>query len=274
MNIFNSKEKRFFFVWLLIIVLVIFQILPYKKQEGFLFQAVYGTVAELQTISVNFHLGMKDVLSKYLILLQLNEENAQLKIKNAQLQTRNQIFKELALENLRLRKVIQFSQRKEEKLLIAQVVANDFLSQNQLIVINKGSRHGIEKYMGVIHVKGVVGYVFRVSPHSSQVITLYNKLSTLPARLQKKRLGGLVEGHQTKELYFKYFNLQSTQSTPFQKGEIVVTDSSSQFPLGIPIGEVSSSSRDIKIRIKPYVNISQIEEVFVVLNSQIKERGE
>ena len=274
MNIFNLREKKFFFAWFLIVVLVIFQILPYKKQEGFLFRAVYGAIAELQTIGVNFHLGMKDVLSKYLILLQLNEENAQLKIENAGLQTKNQILKELTLENLRLREVIQFSQRKEEKLLVAQVVANDFLSQNQLITINKGSRHGVKKYMGVIHVKGAVGYIFRVSPHSSQVIPLHNKLSTLPARLQKNRLRGLVEGYQNKELYFKYFNLQSDQSISFQKGEIIVTDSSSRFPLGIPVGEVSSSSRDVKIRIKPYVNISQIEEVFVVLHSQIEEISE
>ena len=268
MNIFNFREKKFFFIWFITLVLIIFQIIPQKNQDNFLFKLVYKTLGGVQTMSVNFHLEVKDVLKKYLFLLHLQEENSKLRQGKALLEIENQILKELQEENSRLKKLLNLSQAQKRNPIVAQVIANDFLSQNELIVINKGSRQGIKKYMGVLHTKGVVGYVFRVSPYSSQVISLHNKLSSLPARFQKSRLKGLIEGRKDLGLlHFKYFKPPRNQKLSTQTGDVIVTSSSLFFPSGIPVGEAIHVQKN-NIQVKPYVDVSQIEEVFVLLTPE------
>ena len=186
------------------------------------------------------------------------------------LQARHGLFNELKAENNRLNEMIAFSQRENMKLLPAQVIAYDFLFQNQLIVINRGTVHGVHKYMGVIHPKGVIGHIFRVTSHSSQIVTLMNKISSLPGLNQRSRIKGLAEPYNRNLLIFKYFDLQETHKT-FQKGDKIVTSISEHFPSGLPVGTVVSMTEEVdnakrNIFVEPEVSFSSVEELFVILN--------
>ena len=143
-----------------------------------------------------------------------------------------------------------------------------------MLIINKGSTQGIKKHMAVIHPKGVVGYIFRTSLFSSQVITLYNPLSTIIAINQRARTRGLVENHGSHHLVFKHFGLINSQTA--QKNDVIITEESEQFPKGLKIGMIESikkgsTSTENIIYIQASVAFNSINTVFVIPQNSIKK---
>ena len=162
------------------------------------------------------------------------------------------------------------------KVLAAQVISYDFLSRKDILIVNKGSKDGVKKFMGVLHPDGVLGFVFRVSYHTSQVITLEHPLASLVVRNERNRkLGLLFSSLGETKLYFWNEDLEIKKfSESFKERDILVTTQSNQFPSGLLVGTVESlyvSKRQIKkqnqaeIFIKPFVNFESLEELFILL---------
>ena len=269
MNIFKLWKNNLFPVWLALIGLTIF--LMSREQESALSKSVFFLTGGLQTISFQLSAGVSDTVKKYLFLLSVRDENALLQEENAKLKTENQRLKELQRENSELNRLAGFSEQKQSLLLAARVTATDLFAQNRIFVIDKGSRDGVQKYMGVVCPEGVVGYVFRVSPFSSQVVTLFNRLSSLPVINQRSRLKGLAEaGLKSKTLLLKYFDLQEYGTPDLKEGDEIVTEETEQFPAGFPVGvihAIQKSAEDFrqKVLINPQVSFTAVERVFVIL---------
>lgn len=272
MNIFNLWKNNFIFIWLVIISLTAF--LLAQKQDNPMSKAILAVTGGGQTISVHLQSEITDTIKKYLFLLGLRNENKKLKQENARLTTENQLLKELEYENNKLIQFSGFSKKEPGHLLPARVVATDLLAQNQMLVIDKGSKHGVHKYMSVIHPDGVIGYVFKTAPSSSQVITLFNRLSSLPVINQRSRTKGVVEaGLQSKTLVLKYFDLQWHNPPDLKEGDRLVTEETRQFRSGFSVGVIHSIKKDITtarqtVLVKPSAPISAAEMVFVRLKPQ------
>ena len=272
MNIFNLWRNNLIFIWLIIISLTAF--LLTQKQDNPLSKTILSVTGGGQTVSVHLQSDIINTVKKYLFLLGLRKENKKLKQENARLTAENQLLKELEYEHNKLIQFSGFSKKEPGHLLSARVVATDLLAQNQMLVIDKGSKHGVRKYMGVIHPTGVIGHVFKTAPSSSQVITLFNRLSSLPVINQRSRTKGVVEtGLKSKTLVLKYFDLQ-WQSTPDLKaGDRIVTEETQHFRSGFPVGIIHSIKKDIStarqtVFVKLSAPISAAEMVFVNLKPQ------
>ena len=269
MALFRTQKTGFYFFSILLLSLLLFQFLSIKQEKNLIFKGVHFISGGIQSIKYKLHSSVSNTIKKYVFLLKIQEENKSLKERIPTLQARQSLFDELKAENDRLNKMISFQQREDMNLMPAQVIAYDFLFQNQLIVINRGAVHGIKKYMGVIHPQGVVGHVFRVTSHSSQIVTLMNKISSLPGLNQRSRIKGLMEPGSQNLLIFKYFDPQENQSV-FQKEDEIITSSSKYFPSGLPVGTVVSiketSNEEWRVLVKPFVLFSSLEEVFIILN--------
>lgn len=269
MNIFHFR-KRFFILFLAFLFLTGGLQLLSKitdKEPLFLF-------SEIQTASVNFKEGLGLLIEKYLFLLELRDQNRDLKKKNQELKVQVQLSEELKKENERLKKLMDFSLHQRFQLLPAQVLGTGFLSKNELLTINKGSRQGLKKFMGVLHKEGVVGYIFRVSPNSSQVISLLNPLSSLPARNQNSRILGLISPGGKNRLLFHHLNQDLSEKQiemDMKKGDPIVSTSSDSFPAGLIVGSVLSPKKTSpysppEIYVQPAVPFHSLEEVLVILN--------
>ena len=276
MNIFNLRKRFFIFLIILFLGMLVLQILHKKTKEDPLTKSSYFLFSETQTISVNFHKAVSNIVKKYFFLLNLHEKNKELQKKNKELETRLQLFEENLKENERLKELVRFPLNKELVLLPAQVVGTDFLSKNELLTINKGSSQGVKKFMGVLHPKGVVGYVFRVNPHSSQVISLLSPFSSLPARNRRSRMTGLIEAYKNNLLLFNYLDKEDSKDKNAENlkiGDKIITVKSDQFPFGFLVGAIFSLEYPLKnlnpiVYVKPAVPFYSLEEVLVVLNSK------
>ena len=280
MNIFYFRKWVFIFIFLFSIILIALQWFNRDSQQDPLTRISFKFFSEIQTASVNFHIGLSTALKKYLFLLDIRKNNQALQRENKQLKIKQQLFEEALKENERLKKIIDFPIRQDFQLLAAEVISGDFLSKNQLLTINKGSAHGVRKKMGVLHPLGVVGYVFRTSLHSSQIITLFHPLASLPVRSRDSRVTGLLRPSKKNRLLFSFWekSLFADQiQKNFKQGDTIITMKSDQFPSGFLVGQVlpfhfSSKGINFDIYVRTFVDFNSLEDVFVVLEEKSRLR--
>ena len=269
MNIFPFKKIILLFL-LFLFFLSLFLFTKNFKQDFFTRKS-YFLVAEAQVFISSVQKTLSSQIKKYFFLLHLREENKRLKLENQKLQVKQQLFEETLEENRKWRELIDFPKKQDMKLLVAQVISYDLLSQKHVLIVNRGSTHGVKKFMGVLHPAGVVGFVFRVSPHSSQILTLKHSLSSLPVRNKRnRRLGLLFSSSGEINLHFSSQDLVWDQiSQFFKKGDPLITTAFRPFPSGLLVGSVDfvklSSSERPKMIIKPSVQFEFLEELFILL---------
>ena len=199
----------------------------------------------------------------------LSKDNALLQKENKELQTKQLVFNELKEENMRLRQAAQFKTFNPYslKLVSAQVVSRSSSAWFSLVQINKGSRAGIKKDMVIVSELGLVGRVIEVSLFSSKVLLITSADSSIAATDFRNRDSGVVVGGRPEILIMKYVGVEGDIKVG---DEILTSHISTIFPSGIPVGRVFKATKKehdlfYHIEIKPAVDFSKLEEVFIVI---------
>ncbi len=232
---------------------------PFQLLAGFAEDLFFG-----------FSHGVKSTTGYYVNLLNIKSTNENLLSENAELKTRLDLFKELELENNRLRDLLQFKQKSKMELVAGSVMGRDLVPDHKTLTINKGSDHGIKVGQAVLALKGAVGTVIQVEVKRAHIMLITDRYSVVDGIVQRTRALGIVEGKGTDNLaLMKYID----RTTDLKKGDIIVTGGLDKvFPKGFPLAEVQyvedkAYSVAMKIELRPVIEPTEIEEVFVVLNS-------
>jgi rod shape-determining protein MreC len=204
-------------------------------------------------------------LKEYLRLKEINDSIA---MENAKLrnQLKSSFYVDTAIKHL----VIDTVYRQQYSFITAKVINNSVTQEANYITINRGSRQGVAKNMGVICSSGIVGIVIAVSPHFSLVMSLLNKDSHISAMLKKtKELGNFQWGDDLDPHKGILKDISNTARP--ELGEEVVTSEYSLFPTGIPIGKLSDlNTRQggymLNMEVSLAVNFSTLQNVYVVIN--------
>jgi rod shape-determining protein MreC len=194
-------------------------------------------------------------------------------MRNAELESR-------ALEADRLAALLNFrNAHSEVPMLAARVVGGSPDSSSLVVFINRGSRDGIHRDMGVITPDGVVGKILAVYPDTSQVLLIGDKESGVGALLANTRTQGPIKGTGEPRLSLDYIGNDDKVAV----GEAVLTSGQDRiFPKDLPVGTVAEVTPDRKsafqkIRVIPAAHLDRLEEVLVLLTRQelapIKEAG-
>jgi len=119
----------------------------------------------------------------------------------------------------------------------ARIVQNSIHDPYNYFVVNKGTKHGIVKEMGVISSDGVVGLIIETSENYSVGISLLNKHFRLSTKIKSSNIHGTIHwrGNNPRFAYLEYLPLH----LPVQVGDTVITSSySNYFPEGYNIGKI------------------------------------
>ena len=130
-------------------------------EEPWYRKPVSASVSVVQSGYSTFTSGVRSTTSMYLKLIGIKKRNLELLHENEELRAKLGAITELKLENERLTKLLDFKRSTNMSLLAAKVIARDLSPDHYAIRINRGTRHGLKKLMGVITVEGVVGYVLK-----------------------------------------------------------------------------------------------------------------
>ncbi|KKO93149.1 rod shape-determining protein MreC [Sphingobacterium sp. Ag1] len=222
--------------------------------------------------------GLYAKVNSWKSYLHLGETNDALAKENAQLRKDLQAYR--STDSIKIGPVpaIDSSEFGRYEFIIANVINNSIHQKANTITLDKGSKDGIERGMGVIAPNGVVGIVLNVSPNFSTVQSLLHPDTRISVTLGHTEVfGSLVWGNSID--YRAAMVKEIPNHIKVNKGDKVYTSGySGHFPKGIFVGTViqtgiSSGDAFLDLRLLLSTNFSNLQHVYVVkdlLNKELK----
>lgn len=187
----------------------------------------------------------------------------------------------------RLEALLGLKERELGPTVPARVLGSDATHWFRSLMVDRGSFDGVTVGDGVIAPEGVVGRVAKVTHTSAQVLSIHDRGSVIPARVQRSRQAGVLVGgvraSQVERLAgeaggtlpppellaeLKYLH----RSADVQVGDAVVTSGQDgRFPPGVPIGTVvrvvrAKTETFLKVYVAPVLDFGILEEVLIVIS--------
>lgn len=208
--------------------------------------------------------------------IHLKESNRDLQSENADLRKQLEKIKNERAETDTVRgPVSNFEFFQTYRFLPVEVINNSVMKDYNFITINKGSRQGIKKGMGVISPNGVVGYILKTSENYARVISLLNKDSRTTVQIKGIKYFGTLAWDGKDSRFVQLHEIP--KYIEVSKGDSIETDGkSASIPGGILVGTVASSKineltgeLDIQVRLKQ--DFARLGYAQVVINLQQQE---
>jgi rod shape-determining protein MreC len=159
----------------------------------------------------------------------------------------------------------------------AEICNNTLKFHNNYLTIDKGTKHGIKKSMGVVGDNGIVGIVRNVSGRFAQVLSILNEQIRISVIIKNKNyLGNLTwNGTDPTRMIVNAIPKHSLISL----GDTIITSGySSIFLKGIEIGTVErfwvheSNGNDYNIIVKLFINMNNLSSCYVIDNTLLNEQ--
>lgn len=247
----------------------------FTRQETSAFENIMVDFFAPMQKSVTFvQNSFTSVFDDYIANVNASKENSRLTMKLSDLEGRIFSFKEIELENKRLKKLLEFGEELPYKKVLAQVVARDASSDFKVLRINKGLSDGLKLQSTVVTGAGLVGFVYRLTDHFADILTILDPNNRVDSLVKRIRAHGIIEGDSDHLCVMKYVN----RTEPIILNDEVLTSGlGNLYPKGILIGKVSRIERESygmtqDILISPAVNFGKLEEVIVLISDGDKKK--
>jgi len=183
----------------------------------------------------------------------LIETNEKLRTQNTFLKAQMQKFISLEIENMRLRRLLDASDKAEERMLAAELVSIDLDPFKHQVLINKGTRHEVYEGQPLLDADGVYGQVVHAMPITSSVMLITDPSHALPIQVNRTGVRAVAAGtgilNQLKLLHIP-------NNADLKTGDTLVTSGlGGVFPAGYPVAKVSSFVPDTT---QPYATVHAI----------------
>ena len=243
----KGARQKFSLVFLLILAIIIFLLDTYQfKAINFTKILINDGIYRITNIST----------APFKLLPKLNEkiketafamnENKTLKAELENLKNKEFQVEFLKNQNDSLRKILESDVKIKGKSIIAKVLLDKDSPYLKSIVINRGSKSGINKGMPVVDGNYLVGKIVEVNYLSSRVLLLNDLNSRIPITFGEDSVQAILSGkgkskpvlEYLPELYEPYGNL-----TVFTSGKDGI------FLPGIPVGKTEMDELDVKVNL-------------------------
>lgn len=202
----------------------------------------------------------------YIALVNVHDENLQLRLELEKAIALNNEYREAAATNFRLFKLLDLKKSLPPPTLTARIVGKDPSLWFKTVIINKGSSDGVKQGMPVVTVEGIVGQIMSASPNYAKVLLATDPNSAIDVIVQRTRTKGIIKGDGANyQLHYVLKNLE------INEGDAIVTSGlDGVFPNGLQVGtvtKITESRRGMfqKIDIKPSVDLSQLEYLIIIM---------
>jgi len=212
--------------------------------------------------------SVKDIWKHYFLLVSVSKENAQLNRSLKQAEEKNNRLVEMELSHARLKRLFDFQGTLQKRVVAAEVIGRDPSPWFKTIIINKGSREGVERGMPVVIPEGIAGLVTDVARNYAKILLVIDQNNAVDALIQRTRARGIIKGEPSGRLMLQYV----LRKHEIQVGDVVISSGlDGVFPKGIRIGfvrEVNKPDSGIfqQLAVTPYADFEKLEEVLVVLD--------
>ncbi len=219
-------------------------------------------------LAVSFPVEMAEQLYDSVVLYsELKKENARLK--EQQLIDRVKLLKFAALENenIRLRGLLESSFKLGEQVLVAELLSVNLVPYEHTVVVNKGTRFGVNARQPVLDANGIVGQVIRSLPLSSEVMLITDPNHATPVQVNRNGLRTIALGSgQLGRLNLPFL----PNNADILPGDLLVTSGlGGTFPQGYPVAVVGDfivqpNKPFANIYATPKAQLDRIRELLIV----------
>jgi rod shape-determining protein MreC len=240
------------------------------QRTSFAEKFIIDIMAPVQSMVISFERGVSSYVEDYVMNLNASKENKHLKTTIAELQNEMFSYQEQIKESERLRELVKYGEELNRKKIIARVVSWDSADDYKVVRINRGLKDGVKLQSVVMSAEGLVGYVYRLTDHYADVITILDANNRVDGVVERLRSHGIVEGYSRGRCIMKYVN----RTEPIILNDIVLTAGlGNVYPKGLKIGYISRIERESygitqHVEVTPIVNFSKLEEVIVLVQEE------
>lgn len=274
MKLINESSKTKIVNNILVAFLAIYGISQkrFDLNEPTLFhQLVTEVISPVQEGLSNSKKSLSSLWDNYLLIVNTSKENNVLKKQISRLESDLSTMEEVRKENLRLKRLLSYSDEMSHQRVMAQVVGWDSANEFKVIRLNKGRNHGIKTMAPVITDHGLVGYVYRVTDNYADVLTILDQNNRVDVMVERTRTHGIVEGVFNFKCALKYI----MRNEPVEVGDKLITAGvGGIYPKGIKVGMITDITKEnfgmtLSIEVVPSVDFDKLEEVLVLIPTEV-----
>ena len=205
------------------------------------------------------------VAENYFVLVNVRNENLELKEEVGRLKLENQFLKTELSTAERVEALRAFQQRTPSRTLPARIIGTGTGANSRLVFIDQGSASGVMRGMAVVTPDGIVGKVLASYPTAAQVLLITDNSFAAGVISEKNRVHGTLKGIGQNKVIVDY--VQNEEKV--EQNEMFYTSGDDRiFPKGLPVGRVTvvRPGKTFKeIFIVPAGFQQGLEEVLVVI---------
>ncbi|HEX2956759.1 MAG TPA: rod shape-determining protein MreC [Chitinispirillaceae bacterium] len=192
-------------------------------------------------------------------------ENTRLKKDVAQLNVEVSLLREKAIENDRLRGLLNFTQDFTFDFIPVRVIACDPAKGTSTVIVNAGNNSGIQMYMPLVGERGVVGKVIQVMGNMCLVQLLKDPSSRTSVLCQRTRSVSILGTENGNDFFVQYRKHEDVIV-----GDTIVTSGlGGVYPRGLTVGFVDKLENDRdplfkRARLRLSIDFERLDELFVL----------
>ncbi len=263
---FFSKIWENFKEYIVLILLVITSLIILSQNKN-------QEVQKVRAIAFGSFAVVSSIVSDLFNTANIKSENEELRRVNSELMLQISKLREYGIINEELKGLAGFKDTSSYPLIPATIVSKSFSKTNNTFTLNVGRKDSVKPGMPVINNQGIVGIVHSISENFVMVRTLENVDLKLTVKNERSRIHGIMRWDGEEHAII---NVPETYD--FKPGDRIVTSEASYLvPVPIPVGiveEMRHVETEIfsRIKVKPFVNLQNIENVFVLGIVQSKQK--
>ncbi|HON19193.1 MAG TPA: rod shape-determining protein MreC [Salinivirgaceae bacterium] len=200
--------------------------------------------------------------------LNLAKNNERLARENAQL--KNSLLLSFKSNQITYKELRDSVLQRNWTFIDCNIIFNSTNKQQNILIVDRGTKHGVTQEMGIMTEKGVIGIIQTASLNYSNALSLLNTQVSISAKLKKTNHVGILrwDGSSTKYCYL--YDLPNHLT--INNGDTIVTSGySTLFPPGVPIGFVEDfdsgeNPNFFRIKVHLFEDFGSLSTAYIVKN--------
>ena len=243
----KGARQKFSLVFLFIVALIIFLLDAYQfKLIKFSRTLINDGIYRLTNISTAPFKLIPTINSKIKEVFFALDENKVLKIELEQLKNKEFQVEFLKNQNDSLKKILESDVKIKGKSTLAKVLLDKDSPYLKSIVINRGSKSGINKGMPVVDGNYLVGKIVEVNFLSSRVLLLNDLNSRIPVTLGDDSTQAILSGKGERKPVLEYL---PELYTPSDNLNVFTSGKDGIFLPGLPVGTTEIDGLEVKVKL-------------------------
>ena len=243
----KGARQKFSLVFLLLIAIVIFLLDTYqfkfiKLTKIIINDGIYR-ITNISTAPLKIIPVVNEKIKETAFAV---KENSQLKKELKELKNKEFQVEFLKNQNDSLRRILESDVKIKGKSILAKVLIDKDSPYLKSIVINRGSKSGINKGMPVVDGNYLVGKIVEVNYLSSRVLLLNDLNSRIPITFGKESIQAILSGKGESKPVLEYL---PELYEPYGNQTVFTSGKDGVFLPGIPVGKTEMDELDVKVRL-------------------------